>query len=601
MDLNSFSISASFEDFGTNGSPGVLSCIEEEERVTKGQNYKMFIFYYEASGGKIVPIRRRSEGSTASISTDLASSRSSNFGATMASTLIECHKFDCFLGENYQTALKKLIQEALDTPCDPNSEKFSSLSSNFRELLLSKPNPPLETIWFYSGLDFRSSSSTENGRPSNWFASIKDLFQLIVARSASFNSWKNIVLIAPVIYELFRFMVDFKGLEMKPKKKKKLVEEVKDLVGSILGYVNVCCEGLGSNFDDMEGLIKPLLSHQAVGRISGGELELSELAGFVIAEAFLLKLCFEFNEGGSKKELQSEMRSWIHRLSAVNAPVKSHFALFCYELLSLLSSFTLVFRDASNDAAGAIFTNGLPTVDYSFLEHKRMTELPDMFVRGISMARLIVTTEAIQLYRKRGNHKKAVSYSSAFSASSLPSQIIKLVRNEIDKEGNTNEPNGSSPAALLRWILNIESHGARIFDDNMSKICAKLVIDDANEDTKQLVRKSSSKKSDEDLLFYIDNKGEEDESDEEDNENEDDDEEMKESMSAAFVAAAHTMQSAQPKQKKRKGREAERKKVKFLKHDLYNDSQLSGGKSTIIQKDDSESGSEVENPSSDDD
>nr|GMD01806.1 SNF2 domain protein [Ipomoea batatas] len=497
----------------------------------------------------------------------------------MASTLIECHKFDCFLGEKYQTALNRLIQEVLDCPCDPNSEKFSSLSSNFRELLLSKPNPPLETIWFYSGLDFRSSSSTENGRPSNWFASIKDLFQLIVARSASFNSWKNIVLIAPVIYELFRFMVDFKGLEMKPKKKKKLVEEVKDLVGSILG-----------NFDDMEGLIKPvgdlvdvwigdkgkgkgdenaslreffpLLSHQAVGRISAGELELSELAGFVIAEAFLLKLCFEFNEGGLKKELQSEMRSWI----------TAEGEMFLRELLF----------------------DALILVDYTFLEPKRMTELPDMFVRGISMARLIVTTEAIQLYRKRGNHKKAVSYSSAFSSSSLPSQIIKLVRNEIDKEGNTNEPNSSSPAALLRWILNIESHGTRIFDDNMSKICAKLVIDDANEDTKQPVRKSSSKKSDEDLLFYIDNKGEEDES-------EDDDEEMKESMSAAFVAAAHTMQSAQPKQKKRKGREAERKKVKFLKHNLYNDSQLSGGKSTIVQKDDSESGSEVENPSSDDD
>lgn len=134
----------------------------------------------------------------------------------------------------------------------------------------------------------------------------------------------------------------------------------------------------------------------------------------------------------------------------------------------------------------------------------------------------------------------------------------------------------------------------------MSKICAKLVIDDANEDTKQPVHKSSSKKSDADLLFYIDNKGEEDDNDEEDNDNEDD-EEMKESMSAAFVAAAHTMHSAEPKQKKRKGRNAERKKVKFLKHSLYDDSQLSGGKSTILQKDDSESGSEVENPSSDDD
>lgn len=59
----------------------------------------------------------------------------------------------------------------------------------------------------------------------------------------------------------------------------------------------------------------------------------------------------------------------------------------------------------------------------------------------------------LAICRKQGNHKKAVSYSSAFSASSLPSQIIKLVRDEISKECNTSEPNGSSPAALLSKYL----------------------------------------------------------------------------------------------------------------------------------------------------
>lgn len=43
--------------------------------------------------------------------------------------------------------------------------------------------------------------------------------------------------------------------------------------------------------------------------------------------------------------------------------------------------------------------DALILVDYSFLEPKRLTELPDMFVRGISMARLMITSEAIQLYR----------------------------------------------------------------------------------------------------------------------------------------------------------------------------------------------------------
>ncbi|CAH9066218.1 unnamed protein product [Cuscuta europaea] len=531
----------------------------------------------------------------------------------MASTLIESEKYDCFIGENYQTALNNLIQELLDSLRDPDFPKNQSLCSNFQELLRRKPNPPLETVWFSSALDFQSSSSVKSDRPSRQFASIKDLFQLIVARSASFNSWKSVVLIAPVVYEFYRFIVYFKCLEMSSKKKKLLLEKVKDFAGSILGYINICSDGLCGNFDAMEGLIRqvgnlvdgwigdsinaslreffPLLSDHSIERIRGGELQLSELAGLVTAEAFLLKLCCYFYEcSSSRKELKCELRLWIAcSISALRNPF-FHGTLLLMLLDPSLPTASLL---SSEDEVllRELLYDAVVLVDYSFLNPEQVTELPLVYVRGITMARLMVTSEAIKVYRKQGNHKKALSYCRAFSASSLPSQLIKLVKDEIGKGGNTSEPGGSSPAALLRWILNVEKGGAKLFDKTISEICAKLVIDDdANEHPKHMtVLKSSSDQPEEEPdFFYIDTKGEENE--------------VKESISAAFVAAAQLMTGSDKKRKTQgRGSGSERKKVNFVRKLNLCDGFAS--KPTIPDKDDSdsESGSNVENPSSDDD
>ncbi|VFQ87811.1 unnamed protein product [Cuscuta campestris] len=523
----------------------------------------------------------------------------------MASALIESKDFGGFLGKNYQSALDRSIQEFLDSSGDPNSEKFQSLSSNFQELLQCKLNPPLETIWFCSALDFRSSGSEETDRPSKRLASIKDLFQLIVARSLSSNSWRSIVLIAPVIYELFRFISDLNSLELKSKKQKKLLEEVKDFVGSILGYVNICSEGLAGKFDATEGLIRPvvdlvdawmgnvgeshaglrqffpLLSDSSVESINAGELQLTELAGLVIAEAFLLKLCFDLKECSSRKEVESEMRSWISCSITVLRNPFFHGTLLLMLLEASLPTVASLLSSEDEVFLRELLYDAMILVDYSFLNPKQMAQLSSMCVRSISMARLMVTSEAIQMYRKNGNHKKAVSYSRAFSGSTLPSQIIKMVR----EEGITSEPNGSSPAALLKWILNVENSGARLFDANISKICAKLAIDedDNNEDTKQ----TGEADAEEEDLFYIDTKGEEDNGSGGHDEDEEV-EEMKESMSAAFLAAAQSMHSSEHK-RKRTGSDAE--KVKLLKKpNLCDESK------TVLQKDGPES--DVEGSSS---
>lgn len=115
-------------------------------------------------------------------------------------------------------------------------------------------------------------------------------------------------------------------------------------------------------------------------------------------------------------------------------------------------------------------------------------------------------------------------------------------------------------------------------------------------DSEQPASKLDSKKVDDDLLFYIDNNGDEEHADEEN-------EKVNESMSAAFVAAAHTMTSSEKRGRKRKeGKTPEKKeKIKFVKYDLRCNSDSAGERSSFINNDSLNSGSEVENPLTDED
>lgn len=100
------------------------------------------------------------------------------------------------------------------------------------------------------------------------------------------------------------------------------------------------------------------------------------------------------------------------------------------------------------------------------------------------------------------------------------------------------------------------------------------------------------KKKDDDILFYIDNKGEDEDADED---------KVNKSMSTAFVAAAHRMESTENGGRKRKeGRSAE-KKIKFVKYDLFQNSDSARARPSFVSNDGFSSESEVENPVSDED
>ncbi|XP_010323564.1 uncharacterized protein [Solanum lycopersicum] len=499
------------------------------------------------------------------------------------------------VGQNQEIVLKNLIQAVLDSP---GFKKLSSFRSNFEELLQRSVDPPFEAIWVHSALRYRGFSSTENDLFKR-LAAVKGLFQLIVSSSVSCDFFKSIALIAPVMYNVFGLVMGLKGFQQKAKKEKKFVREVNGLVDSILGYVNVCCEGVEDRCDVSEGFLRPvrelvtvwmwdkslentgdkgcmraffpLLTDEIIERVNAEGCELSALAGCVIAEAFLLKLCLRFLEDGSRKELQDELRAWI--IASITGLQNPYF--FETLLMMLLEpSFPKASLLNSDDekCLRNILYDAVVLVEYSFLNPEQMDQLSAKHVKNIIMARLLITGEAIEL-------------------NSLPPQIITWIRSKIGAEDKASEPSSSSPATFLRWILNIENGGIRIFDHNISKIRAKSLLDSMTEGFEQPALKDAKKKSENDILFYIDNKGEEDE--------EEGDEKMNESDSAAFVSAAHTMESAEPERRKRKGKDSEQKsRVKFLKYSLHENSG-SKGKPSIADNDDSSSEGEVENPLTD--
>ncbi|KAJ8568706.1 hypothetical protein K7X08_030928 [Anisodus acutangulus] len=517
------------------------------------------------------------------------------------------------IGQNYEIALNNQIQAVLDSLHEQDSVKLSSLSSNFNELLQCRVDPPFEAIWVYSALLYRGFSLPEND-PLKRVAAIKDLFQVIACCSALCDPFKSVALISPVMYNVVRLAMGLKGFDQKGKKEKKFVREVNGLVDSILGYVNVCCERVENSCNVSEGFVRPvrelvnvwmwdntdngctgdffpLLSDEIVEKVNGEGCELSELAGCVIVEAFLLKLCLRFLEEGSRKELHDELRAWI--VASITGLQNPYFfeTLLMMLLEPSLPTASLLNSDDER-CLRKILYDAVVLVEYSFLKPERMDQLSPKHVKSIIMARLLGTGEAIELNRKQKDQTKAIYYTNAFSGSSLPSLIIRLIRSEIGTEDKASEPSSSSPAILLRWILKIENRGIRIFDNNMSKTRAKLLLDSMTEGLEQPVLKDAKKKSDADLIFYIDNKGEEDEKE--------GDEKMNESVSAAFVSAAHTMQSAEPEKRKRKGKDSEHKsRVKFLKYSLHENSGSREGRSSIADSDDSSSESEVENPLTD--
>ncbi|POO00641.1 SNF2 domain protein [Trema orientale] len=519
------------------------------------------------------------------------------------------------MGESYNLKLSQLIQTLL-AEVGNESTQSCQFVQEFYELMQTRVDPPLESIWVYAALAFRSRFHSKDELLDR-ISAIKSLFQLISACSSSSGSAKCVALLAPVVYEVYKVAVELFGKDLNSKREKKVLKEVKALVEAVLGYVNVCYskdlveEGEldGSNslspfsdlvriwLDSNVGLesFLPFVSGEVFQRLSEGGCELGYLAGVVVMEAFLLKLCLNFRIGSSRVDLEKELRTW-----AVGSITGFGHIYFFDTLVRMLLEKTLplAFFSSSKDEVllRKVLYDAVVLVDYSFLNPERTTYVPADRLKSLAMARLIVTHEAVEFFREQGDQRRSISYINAFSNSSLSSQIIRWIKNQIQVKENDSKSYGSSPKALIKWLMNLEDQGVRVFDDSILKSHVKLLRDTFRPDFQQLASKIESKKMDDDLLFYVDNKGEELDGDS-------DDENSNDAITAAFVAAAHSMKSKDYGGRKRKNeRSAEKKsKIKFLKYESLQNSESPSGRSPVVSYDSASSGSEVDNPLSDDD
>ncbi|EXB38817.1 hypothetical protein L484_027250 [Morus notabilis] len=517
------------------------------------------------------------------------------------------------IGECYNIKLTQSLKR-LSTEVGDENTKSAQFLQEFYELMQARVDPPLESIWVYAALSFRSRYDPKD-EPLDRISAAKQLFQLISSCSSSCDSSKSVALLAPVLYEVYKVVVVLFGKDLASKREKKAVKEVKSMVEVILGCINVCSstEGKsnGSNllapFSDLVRIwagsdagvesFLPLVSSEVCGRVGEEGCDVGYLAGVVIVESFLLKLCLNLRSriSISKEDLEKELKTWA--VGSITGFGNFYFFETLVRML-LEKSLPLTFLSSSGDEVllRKLLYDAVILVDYSFLNPERTIDLPADQVRRLAMARLIVTHEAVEYFREHGDQRRSISYINAFSNSCLAAQLIKWIRKQIHMEENDSKSYGSSPKALIKWLLSLEDQGLRVFDDSILKNHAKLVCDTSSSDFKQQASELESTKVDDDLLFYVDSRGEEFDGDE-------DDEKMSEVMTAAFVAAAHLMKSADNEVKKRKeGRSTEKKrKVKFLKYEPLQNSESLSGRSPVVSYDSVSSGSEVENRLSDED
>ncbi|CAN0838864.1 hypothetical protein LINGRAHAP2_LOCUS2379 [Linum grandiflorum] len=515
------------------------------------------------------------------------------------------------MGENYTDKLSRSIQDVADefSKATPNLSQFIQ---PFYDLLQSKLNPPLEAIWVYSALSYYAKKEeNQNEGLSDRLATVKELFQLISACSGPCSSSTSIALLAPVASELHKLVTELLSQDLEAKRVKKLVRNVQSLIGSVLGYVAVCAEATTEEEDsnlivklaDLVGIwmdgkeelksFFPLLNDQVRREIGLGGFTVIQLAGAVTLELFLLKLCFDLrigNRGAELDQLEKQLKSWIVG-SITGFRSFYFFDILVRVLLDPILPVASLLKSQEEILLRSALYDAVILVEYSFLSPGTRVGLAEQHFISLGLKRLVLSLEAIEFFRKEGKHKRAISYSTSFASSRLAFLIIKHVTSQIGMEEEAGRLEGSSPKALLRWLFSLEGQGVRIFDESISKTRVKFALDLCKAGDAEV---AEGNKMNSELMFYIDNKGEmEVGGDEEEDKS---DKEMNESMTAAFMAAAHSITTVEGKGKKRKeGPSAGRKKrTKLVLQSDNSDSDL-------LDTDDPSSASEVENPTSDED
>ncbi|KAF3975866.1 hypothetical protein CMV_000906 [Castanea mollissima] len=522
----------------------------------------------------------------------------------------------------YQPMLTESIQRFL-TEYRNGVTDFSNFGSIFSRLLQIVPDPPLQILWFYSALTFHTSKLTHhhhNSPISKRVVLVKELFQLLTARSSPCGQFKKIATLAPVIYELYHLAVQHDNKISR--------KEIENLLEGVVSYTSICCGGGGScevvgvkeeeesltvsGFRDVLGVwtvdncgdrdelrvFFPVVSEEVRNGIRVG-CGVGYLAGVVMCEAFLLRLCLKFGSGNSRLELEKDLHNWA--IQTINGFQSFWFLdTLLKMLLEPVLPVTSLLSYEDEILLQEVLYDVVIRVEYSFLEPSRVIQLAGKHLKNLILKWLFVADTTIRSAREKGNQAKAFSYINAFSESCLPSQLIKWVTDQTVTGRKISKPNVSTPVALLGWLLTVEEQEVRVFDCEISKVQAKAAICKSRVEYVLPELKPNGNSLNESSLFSL---AEEVRGEDKFN----GDLEMVDSVDTAFLVANGMMKTTATDgtRKRKEGIKDEKElQVKFVKHHFHETSVRE--KCFLIGNDDGlssglSSGSEVDNPVSDED
>ncbi|KAL7610612.1 hypothetical protein Lser_V15G10423 [Lactuca serriola] len=371
---------------------------------------------------------------------------------------------------------------------------FSELGSIFFRLTQTMTDPPLEFIWFYSALTFQTAKSSNLRDPHNFLLSLKDLFHSLVSfRIPSDSSYlTQVSLLAPVLYQL----VNLKFLISSCK------AEIEGLVDAVVSHIILCCNNdlveqevrgfkssvswvslvpiwIADQVNENQGRVDGLqlffpLSTEDIRQGINEDSGTAYLAGIVMIESFLLRLCLMFDSEASRKELHKDVKSYAAQI--IKGFKKN--PTFLVMLFKLLLEPNLPVAELLSSTDELLLKKLLFDVALdlgSFLNYDTSSWLSDVQYKDIAILWLFLTNSALQFASENGDHAGVGCYMNGFSASQLPLQIISWVTSGTNMKPTT--PDISSPKDLIGWLLVLEKQGLKICDYSISGLHEKTLKD----------------------------------------------------------------------------------------------------------------------------
>ncbi|CAL5206166.1 unnamed protein product [Lathyrus oleraceus] len=401
------------------------------------------------------------------------------------------------LPPHYQPMLKESINRFL-TEYRKGATNFTDFTSIFSRTLHTTPNPPIPLVWFYTALEFhayRLGVGKECSRTS--IASVdavKDLFQLLVSCSDGCVSMKRIGVLAPLVFELWRLGVY----------EKEVKSEIEVLVEGVVSYCSIYCLksevevrggdgvvvleegfvdlipvwmiGCDGEFGVGGGLKEffPFVSDQIRKGIEMG-CEVGYLAGVVMFEALLLKMCLIFDAGITRGEKEKKLQASAAQIMTGFRNFYFLDTLFRMMLEPVLPVISLL--GSENEVLlKEVLYNSVVMMDYSFINRQPGVSLYANGLKDFAINWLFVAELAIQSARENGDHGKTTSYILAFCRSCIPIQLINWVISQSGIDRKIGRPSVSTPIDLIKWLLVVEEQGSAIFGCGIAKHRAKAFL-----------------------------------------------------------------------------------------------------------------------------